>query len=389
MIGQLLDKAPCGYFSFLDDGTLSHVNETLGSILQCDSRQLPGRNVESIFTLPTRIFFQTHLFPLIKMHGHAEEIFISLLGSNGQHVPVLLNANRMEWEQRMLTCCACIVVPTRKKFEDELITARNTAEQALRENSELVKAKEEIQRHLQQLETQMQLVNTQNHELQQFSHAVTHNLKEPLRKILLYTDRLQSQNGLPDIKKLGQATDKMKAVVTALQQYVWLDEKANRFSTVELNDVIAGALAQIKKEHSSGVLTLQYDPLPAIEGDADQLHLLAYHVLSNAVKFRKNDSVNVTIHSTVLNQNRFRAMEGRYKYESYVRLVITDDGIGFDPDYRESIFQLFKKAHVSEGLGLGLALSRKIVANHSGQIEADSRIDEFTKITVWLPVKQT
>src|SRR5687767_37522 len=98
MIEDLFDKSPCGYFCFSDDGNLIIVNQTLASILQYDKNSLTGKNVESIFTLPTRIFFQTHFFPMIRMHGHAEEIFISLLSSKGEHLPVLLNANRIVFE---------------------------------------------------------------------------------------------------------------------------------------------------------------------------------------------------------------------------------------------------------------------------------------------------
>jgi signal transduction histidine kinase len=68
---------------------------------------------------------------------------------------------------------------------------------------------------------------------------------------------------------------------------------------------------------------------------------------------------------------------------------VRDEGMGFDPAYKKSLFQLFQKLHYGEGLGLGLALCRIIAANHHGFIEADSKLNEFAAFTVWLPVNQT
>ena len=81
-------------------------------------------------------------------------------------------------------------------------------------------------------------------------------------------------------------------------------------------------------------------------------------------------------------------MENRYNYDDYVKLEVTDDGLGFDMTYREHIFELFRKLHYAEGLGLGLALCKKIVDNHHGKIEAESEINHSTKIKVWLPAKR-
>ena len=388
MTEQLFDKAPCGYFAFFDDGTLFESNYTLGTILKYDIGQLKGRNIETIFSVPTRIFFQTHLFPLVRMHGHAEEIFLSLLTSDGVHLPVLLNAKRMEFEQRMLTCCVFIVVPHRKKFEEELVLARNGAEKALLENTELLKAKSDLQVQAEKLDQQMQQVSRQNSELKQFNHVVTHNLKEPLRKILLFARKLKTENNSNTVERLVRSTDQMKAVVNGLQQYVWLNEKTNLFQKVNLSDVVRHAQNALNDEIDTELLSLQYKDLISLDGDEEQFQLLIYHLLSNSVKFRKNQKVNVTIHSTILKQNKFRSVEDKYKYEDYVRLEIKDDGIGFDAVYKEHIFELFRKLDLTPGQGLGLSLCKKIVDNHNGFIEADSEPNAFTRITVWLPLHQ-
>ncbi len=388
MIAQLFDKAPCGFFSFYDDGTIMQVNETLGTILKVDTETLKGKNVESLFTLPTKIFCQTHFFPLLQIQGHAEEIFLTLLSSDGEYLPVLLNAKRMEWEQRMITNCVFIVVPNRKKFEDELVAARKTAENALSQNTDLVAIKAALQDHTKKLEHQMRLVNNQNQELQQFSHVVTHNLKEPLRKILLYTEKLQGETQLPTIDKLARSARQMKAVVTGLQQYVWLNDKANKYQPVNLDTIVQNAVSRLTKEHDAHLLNLQKDELGNLEGDEEQLELMFFHLLDNAVKFRKGEQANVAIKQTILKQNVFKQVAGKYDYQSFLKLELSDEGIGFDPEYKNHIFELFRKLHSGEGQGLGLALCKKIVGNHAGHIEADGKPGISTTITIWLPLQQ-
>lgn len=392
MTSAIFDNAPFGYFSFFDDGTLHIVNETLCSLLGYTKEELAHKNVESIFTLSTRIFFQTHFFPLVKMHGHAEEIFVSLLASTGSHVPVLLNAKREEPEGKAFTSCAFIVVANRKKFEDELIAARKQAENALRENTLLLKAKAELQIQTEQLDTQIHMVNKQNHELKQLNHVITHSLKEPLRKILLYTEKLATHS-LPaevvgNLNKLVNASTQMRNIVAGLQQYVWLNDAPLQFKTIELHKLIERARGQLLSESKSQELVLNFQELPSIEGDEEQLFLLFYHLFSNAVKFKKEEKAYVSVRAFLMQQNSFIAIEDKYQYEDFIKLEITDKGIGFEPSFAEAVFELFKKLHATEGIGLGLALCTKIVANHFGVIKAESKINEGTTFTIILPVSQ-
>ncbi|HYE56001.1 MAG TPA: ATP-binding protein [Chitinophagaceae bacterium] len=392
MIEQLFDNAPCGYFSFFDDRSIFLTNETFCSLTGYTKEELAGKDVETVFTIATRIFFQTHFFPMLKMHGQAEEIFITLLAKDKQHLPVLLNAKRLAWQERQLTSCAFIVVPNRKKFEDELVAARKAAETALRENSELVKARTELEQYAAELDKQMQLVNNQNLELKQFSHVVTHNLKEPLRKIILYADRLHSEQpvhaGEKDIARIHKAAFQLKNVVDALQQYVWLTESAPAFSAVNLSDTLQAVLEQLRGERPELPLEIQSNHLPEIEGEAGQLQLLLYHLLHNAAKFKKGDIARVKITGTVVKRNTYREMENKYRYEDFLRLEIRDEGIGFDPAHKHSLFRLFQKLQYGEGRGIGLALCRIIVNNHHGSIEADGELNKFAVFTVWLPMKQ-
>ncbi|WP_240410169.1 sensor histidine kinase [Flavisolibacter nicotianae] len=180
----------------------------------------------------------------------------------------------------------------------------------------------------------------------------------------------------------------MKAVVSGLQQYVWLNEKTIDYTPVDLNALVEEIAAQLQQDVNPVPISLQHNLLPTIEGDQAQLAMLLRQLLSNAVKFRNGESARVQIEGTVIKQNRFRSVENKYAFADFVRLEIFDKGIGFDPMYADHIFELFRKLHQSEGLGLGLALCKKIVENHQGHIEAESELNKFTKVTVWLPCFQ-
>ncbi|MGB8191755.1 MAG: ATP-binding protein [Chitinophagaceae bacterium] len=393
MIEKLFDKAPCGYFSFFDDGSFFLANETFYSLTGYTAEELTSQKIETIFTLATRIFCETHLFPMLRLNGQAEEIFLTLLTKEKQHLPVLLSANQLQWEGRTLTTCGFIVVRNRKKFEDELVAARNTAETALKENSGLLKAQAELQHYAEQLDKQVRLVNNQNNELKQFNHVVTHNLKEPLRKIHLYAEKLQTKD-LPetlhqDAIKLMKSAAHLSKVIEGLQQYIWLNESSHHFTKVDLGQQVQQAAKQLDSQHPGLASAIQTSALPVIDADAGQVQLLLYHLLQNAFKFKKDEKAHITITATILKRNWFQSMEDKYRYEDFVRLEVRDEGMGFDPAYKKSLFQLFQKLHYGEGLGLGLALCRIIAANHHGFIEADSKLNEFATFTVWLPVNQT
>ncbi len=389
MINPSIHQLPCGIFCFADDGTLVSVNDTFLKVLHLAKEDVLGKNVESVFTIPTRIFFQTHLFPLVKMHGFAEEIFLTIQNLKGEQFPILLNANRISSDNNAITTCAFILVSNRKKFEDELVKARKSAENALKDNTALKKVQNDLLVQAEALENQMNLIKLQNQELKQFSHAVTHNLKEPLRKILFHTNRLTSQSNTPTFKKLLNATEQMNNVVSGLQQFVWLNEKQPVFSMVDLNEIVRIAHAEVLLQTNSSSLDISWEKLPFITADPELLKNLFYQLIHNAVKFSGEDSARVRINSEYLKHNKFKSLGNHYKYDDFLRIIVKDHGLGFDLSFKEEIFELFKKLHPQSGIGLGLALCKIIVEKHGGRIEAFSKQNQYTEIIFWLPLNLT
>ena len=389
-----LDQAPCLYFSCTDSSIITDVNETLCTSLGYTKSELLGQKTAMIFTVATSIFQQTHFFPLIKMHGYAKEIFITLLTRDRQQVPILINGERKIIDGEPVILHVGIIVANRKKFENELIAAKKAAETALNENTSLIQAKQELQQNIEQLDQQVRLVKLQNEELRQFNRVVTHDLQEPLRKISVFSGQIldnvaqQDQNAI--VKKLLRVTGQMRTIISGLQQYVWLTSIPNKFARVDLNMALGKAQQQVEEEFTEIKLIIEKEALPAIEADQEQMELLFYHLLSNAIRFRKAGKdvlIKVFAHNLML--NKFRHFQGRYKYTEFVKLQITDNGIGFDNNYGDQVFELFKRLHPESGSGVGLSLCKKIVDNHHGNISIESAKGGGTSVIISLPLDVT
>ncbi len=135
---ELLNNAPCGFLAFADDGTIRTANATLLGWLGYAEGGLCGRHFESVLPPGGRIFYQTHFFPLLKLHGKAEEIYLSLRTSGGEDVPVLVNAARRERQGSAVNLCVFVPMRQRRRFEDEILAAKSEAEEANRVKDALI-----------------------------------------------------------------------------------------------------------------------------------------------------------------------------------------------------------------------------------------------------------
>jgi anti-anti-sigma regulatory factor len=135
---ELLNNAPCGFLSLADDGRVLAANATLLGWLGYEEGELTGRHFESVLPPGGRIFYQTHFFPLLKLHGRAEEVYLSLRPRAGGDLPVLANAARRERGGSPVNDCVLVPMRQRRRFEEELVAARREAEEANRLKDELI-----------------------------------------------------------------------------------------------------------------------------------------------------------------------------------------------------------------------------------------------------------
>lgn len=386
-----LDHAPCLYFSVSAEGEIIHCNQFLCTKLGYEKEELVGKKLDVIFTTATRIFQQTHFFPLLKIQGFAEEIFITLQTRLKEQIPVLLNAERKTVEEQHIFIYTGIIVYNRKKFEDELVAAKKAAENALLENTQLQQAKQELQKNIEKLDEEMSTVNRRNDELLQFNKVVTHDLQEPLRKLFVFSnmmmDSADQEMILKTVHRVRSASEQMRSILSGLQQYVWLTEIAIKRSPVNLANLLLLVKSELEQEHKQVKINLTIDDIPTLEADQEQMRFLLYEALANAIRFRSNDDlVSISVSANHLLLNQFKNISGKYKYADYLRLQIKDDGQGFDVTYKDQVFELFKRLHPVSGRGVGLSLCKKIVENHHGIISVDSEKGKGTTLSIILPL---
>jgi PAS domain S-box-containing protein len=229
-----------------------------------------------------------------------------------------------------------------------------------------------------------------NRELVDFAYVASHDLQEPLRKIEAFGDRLSKKYSatLPDdgkmfVERMQSAAGRMRRLINDLLSYSRVTTAAKPFQKTALNEVVAGVVSdlQIRIEESHG--KVEIGDLPVIDGDPTQLRQLLQNIIGNALKFRKPDVDPVVHVKAELTEVHELMTPG-----TAVVLTISDNGIGFDNQFREQIFTIFQRLHTRneyEGTGIGLATCRKIVERHGGTIFADGKPDEGSMFRITLP----
>ncbi len=232
-----------------------------------------------------------------------------------------------------------------------------------------------------------------NRELQEFAYIASHDLQEPLRKVVAFGERLQAkcgdtlgEQGGDYLLRMQNSARRMQSLINGLLDYARVTTKAQPFAPVDLGRVIHEVVGdlEISLERSGG--RVQVGPLPVIEADAQQFRQLIQNLLGNAIKYhREGVPPEIFVESRLLREGK----EGQGR--PMCRLTIQDNGIGFEDKYRERIFGVFQRLHGRgeyEGSGIGLAICRKIVERHGGTIDVESVLGEGTTFVVELPLHQ-
>jgi signal transduction histidine kinase len=234
-----------------------------------------------------------------------------------------------------------------------------------------------------------------NAELQQFAYVTSHDLQEPLRKILVFSGFLEKKHSLPDgatehLHRITDAALRMRHLIQDLLVFSRLRQHEVQFEDVDLNDVLATVLAEFDLAIGEKNLSVNMEKLPTISGVPLQLTQLFRNLLSNVIKFAHDDRApELAITATTTLPDALSAHPLPDPGRRYWCISFTDNGIGFDENHVEKIFGIFQRLHNREkfpGTGIGLAVCKRVVENHQGVLYATSTEGQGSTFWVLLPV---
>lgn len=237
-----------------------------------------------------------------------------------------------------------------------------------------------------------------NAELASFASVASHDLQEPLRKILAFGDRLKAKcaaqlgaQGRDYLARMENAAHRMQTLIQDLLQLSRVTSRAQPFASCDLGKIVAEVLGdlEVRIEQAQGTVTV--GPLPTIDADPVQMRQLFQNLITNAIKFQRPEVpplVEIAAEELLAHD---KSVPGAKPGERLCRISVRDHGIGFDVKFAAQIFAVFQRLHTKqeyEGTGIGLAVCRKITDRHGGTIVAESAEGQGAIFLVTLPVKQ-
>ena len=257
------------------------------------------------------------------------------------------------------------------------ITERKLVEDALRSSEEKLR------------EFTVQLERS-NRELQDFAYVASHDLQEPLRKIVVFGERLREKNSealgpeaLDYLERMQKAAARMQTLINDLLTFSRVTTKAHPFAPVNLAEVASGVVDDLEGRIELVKGRVELGALPVIDAEALQMRQLLQNLIGNALKFRRPEEPPVVkVEAQII-------PDPGAPEKKLCRLTVSDNCIGFDEKYLDRIFNVFQRLHTRneyEGTGMGLAIVRKIALYHGGDITAKSKLGQGATFILTIPV---
>ncbi len=348
-LAGIYEDAPAGYLSTLPDGTIVKVN---GTFLRwtgfARGELVRERRLQELFSTPGRIYYETHLGPLLAMQGALNEIAIDILAADGRVLPVMLNAAQRKSGagEPLLLRFTVFSATERRRYEKELLQARRDAEALARAKTELLA-------------------------------MLSHDIRTPLGSVMAVAQLLERSALTPQQANLVRILTSSSSTMLNLVNEV-LEHSRLEAGAVALNPAPFDLGAQVRRlvddlqplaREKGLALGCLVDPrLPGmLIGDATKLGQVLGNLAGNALKFTEAGSVTLQLAVTDLSERDAR-----------IRVRVADTGIGIEPGQLPRIFGEYAQAHDGiagryGGSGLGLAISRKLLRAHGSDLQAESQ----------------
>ncbi len=355
---DLLDSAPCGFFTFDDDCTILWANQTLLKLLGQAPEAIVGQPIDALLMPASSYFFRSYFVPRLALEGVVEEVYLHARTTDGSSVPILTNARRQDRNGGPLNSCVLVAVRQRSQYEQELLEARRAAEAA-------------------------------NQAKTSFLATMSHELRTPLNAVIGLSEALRDQiygplNGRQE-HALGMIAESGRHLLELINDIldfakIGAGKMELHREQVSVAEVCQASMNLLRQAAATKQLTIEQsiDPQTVyLRADGRRLKQILVNLLSNAVKFTPTGG-------RVSLQVRGDPEGGR------ITFTVSDTGIGIAPDQLERLFQPFvqldsRLAREYEGTGLGLALVQLMTEMHDGTISVSSALGKGSSFSVSLP----
>jgi hypothetical protein len=260
-------------------------------------------------------------------------------------------------------------VGTSTDIEDQKIFAGELERQVRERTSELVVKNMELHK--------------MNAELESFAYISSHDLQEPLRKIQIFAslirednDQVLSENTAHYFERIQASANRMQVLIEDLLAYSRLESTHSVFKDTDLSSIITETLADLKEKINLKKAIVEVGPLCSLAIIPYQFRQMMTNLITNSLKFSRTGITPIIKISTFIN-------------DGICHIRFSDNGIGFDEQYQDKIFEVFQRLHNKtdyEGTGIGLSIVKKIVENHNGSIKAISRPGQGATFDIFIPV---
>jgi two-component system CheB/CheR fusion protein len=238
-----------------------------------------------------------------------------------------------------------------------------------------------------------------NENLEQFATIASHDLQEPLRKIRVFANLLNmrhSQEIAGEVKeyleKISVSAERMANLITGVLNFSKISDSGAVFEKTDLDEILKVVINDFDLLITQKKAIINHEALPVIDAVPLQINHLFYNLLANSLKFSKIDiEPQISISSRTLPPEEIKNFPALNSNTSYCKIIFSDNGIGFDQQFSDQMFLIFHRLNARddfEGTGIGLALCRKAVINHHGEIYAEGKIGEGARFHIILPLQQ-
>ncbi len=355
----LIEKFGEGALSLSEEGLILYCNEYFSKLIQIPANQIIGTYFRAYVDSAEQ--FQ-QLKSQLKNGPCKQEI---LLNVNEKKIPVYLSLTDLN--PTVAAIGAVVTDLSEKKIHEQAFIS-----------------------HQRQLELKVNELNQTNANLEEFIHVISHDLKEPLRKIVTYTSRFDTTNNLADtseskyLQVIQASATRLTSLVDDLVKYSYSTTKIEAHDKVDLNEVLKEVMEDLEliiHENEASIIPMS---LPVMSVSHVQMRQLFSNLLINAIKYkRENEKPRIYIFNEISDQ-----IDVSNKNKKYYKISISDNGIGMDENHLSKIFTIFQRLHKRDeyaGNGIGLAICKKIMENHGGKIEVKSTLNEGSVFSLYFP----